>query len=472
MALVSMQLGWSNASGRLASAVASAAVTSFFGLFTVWYLRRQSLQALARAKFRRCTDKEVLAGVQEVRRRYHLSETGGFLPDSCLERLPAEFDAWEAVAADLPQLNRSKALAQRVEALPVLTAALQGASNKVLQRAYILLGSLVHSYVHREEVPWHCLDGTGEVDTMTRSERKTVPRALAEPYLEVCKVLGMPPVLTSAATDLWNWQRIDPGLPFEPGNLKQRISVTGTTSERVFHMVPCAMQAAAAEVVPKIFLADVLIKGARQEELASLLWEVAEVLRNFKRLFALIPKGVDPDVFYKVYRPLLNGFHPDGVNMKMVSPENYEGITGLKLESSGLLNSCKGPSAGQSSIILLLDIFLSVSHVKAGTAFQDEMLMYMPAEHRQLILDFRARWQAVGSISDFVKKSCQEKGETQELHEAYNASVEALLDLRRFHLATVKRYLVRTSKGTGATTWRMLLQAMLDATHASLLRLS
>ncbi|CAL1138940.1 unnamed protein product, partial [Cladocopium goreaui] len=100
---------------------------------------------------------------------------------------------------------------------------------------------------------------------------------------------------------------------------------------------------------------------------------------------------------------------------------------------------------------------------------QDEMLMYMPAEHRQMLLDFSARWQAVGGIPEFVRK-CQAVEDVDELSQAYNECVAALTELRRFHLATVRRYLMRTAKGTGATTWRMLLQDMLDATQAALLR--
>lgn len=448
-----------------ASALASAAVTSVLGLITVWYLRRQCTLLLPVK--RRCTDEEVLAKAEEVRRRYCLSEVGGFLPNDCLDRLPAEFDAWEAIASDLPRLNASKALAARVEALPVLKLG-HHRCKEVLHRAYVLLGSLVHSYVHRHEVPWHCLEAGAVAETDGRSSCRKVPKALAEPWLEVCELLHAPPVLTAAATDLWNWRKKDAALGFDPGNLEQRISLTGTSSERVFHMVPCAMQAAAGEVVPKIFLADRLIFGKRQGELALLLLEVADVLGSFKSLFAQIPKGVDPDVFYDIYRPLLNGFHPSGVIMEVATaPGN---VAGLKLESGGLMNQCKGPSAGQSTVILMLDIFLSVSHLQAGAAFQDEMLMYMPAEHRQMLLDFSARWQAVGGIPEFVRK-CQAMGQdVDELSQAYNECVAALSELRRFHLATVRRYLMRTAKGTGATTWRMLLQDMLDATQAALLR--
>ena len=52
----------------------------------------------------------------------------------------------------------------------------------------------------------------------------------------------------------------------------------------------------------------------------------------------------------------------------------------------------KGPSAGQSTMIILFDRFLGISHYnkQAGEAgpFQDEMCDYMPEQHRQLLRDF------------------------------------------------------------------------------------
>eukprot|EP00913_Durusdinium_trenchii_P023683 g22247.t1 len=51
-----------------------------------------------------------------------------------------------------------------------------------------------------------------------------------------------------------------------------------------------------------------------------------------------------------------------------------------------------------------------------------------------MVLDLRARLREVGSIPDFVKKSQGAAG--KQLQEAYNESVEAMCELRRFHLAT------------------------------------
>ncbi|CAJ1326986.1 unnamed protein product [Effrenium voratum] len=251
--------GWTWISGwRLAS----AAFSSVFGVATVWLFRRHSL--VWRRHARRCNDAEVLSGVEDVCMRYGLTKEGGFLPAACLDRLPKEFDAWEAVASELPRLNRSGRLAARLEALPQLDVA--NLKPEELRRAYVLLGSLAHSYVHRQAVPWHKLDDpTSGEDGRVPQHKARLPRQVSEPWLQVCQQLGMPPVLTAAGTDLWNWRLRDTSKPFEPANLEQRITVTGSGSERVFHMVPCAMQAAAAEVVPKIFLADVLVRKGRQE---------------------------------------------------------------------------------------------------------------------------------------------------------------------------------------------------------------
>ena len=169
-------------------------------------------------------------------------------------------------------------------------------------------------------------------------------------------------------------------------------------------------------------------------------------------------------MFYDVYRPLLNGFHPSGLKME-VSEAAADLLTKpvacvtKAVEGAGLLNKSKGPSAGQSTIILLLDSFLAVSHSESGVAFQEEMLSYMPAEHRQMVLDFRQRWHDLDSLPTII-----EKRKVHDLQEAYGECVKAFSALRRLHLSTVTSYLVRTSTGTGATTWRSLLQSMLTAT--------
>ncbi|CAE8634329.1 unnamed protein product, partial [Polarella glacialis] len=289
--------------------------------------------------------------------------------------------------------------------------------------------------------------------------------------LEVCRRLQMPAVLTAGATDLWNWRLKDAAGPWELSDMDLLTSLTGTSTERTFHMVPCAMQAAAAKVVPKLFLADVLVRGSRDRQLAALLRELKDLLARFKEIFAQIHHGVDVSTFYDVYRPLLEGFFPAGILLQgeSVVPEGVPFLSQTEPGADGggaLLNQSKGPSAGQSTI-LLIDAFLGVSHCKPGADFQAEMLTYMPALHRQMVLDYRERWADVEGVPQFVRRRQAAGGEeAPALVEAFHGCVLALRDLRRFHLSTVSRYLTRTNTGTGASAWRKLLQAMLDNTEA------
>merc|ERR1712023_404939 len=117
-------------------------------------------------------------------------------------------------------------------------------------------------------------------------------------------------------------------------------------------------------------------------------------------------------------------------------------------------------------MILLFDVLLSVSHAELGREFQDEMLSYMPEPHRAMVRDFAEKWKTTTTVRDLALARAR-AGE-RALLTAYDESVHALRDLRRFHLMTVASYLDRTNTGTGASTWRMLLQSTLDSTESSM----
>ena len=156
----------------------------------------------------------------------------------------------------------------------------------------------MHSYANGRKVPWHFLGHDDEVKHTVISPlnrnakpllaankdevRVQIPRQIAVPFSEVCEKLGLPPVLT-AAMDLWNWRLVDaqansslgkrtpstpkgigraaqdascPGMTaslfprtkgterwsWEPRRLEAMVMMTGTDTERYFHMLPCAMQ--------------------------------------------------------------------------------------------------------------------------------------------------------------------------------------------------------------------------------------
>lgn len=89
-----------------------------------------------------------------------------------------------------------------------------------------------------------------------------------------------------------------------------------------------------------------------------------------------------------------------------------------KIESKGkadgmevVWTTAKGPSAGQSTMILIFDRFLGISHFnkQGGEAgpFQEEMCDYMPAQHRQLLRDFCTKLVSNIDLVSFVA-SCAE----------------------------------------------------------------
>lgn len=472
--------------------IASAAVVAIVvgvGTTIVWKRWRRDEEHPSDEAVEGCSDSEVLAAVAAVREEYDLSETGGFLPSFCLQQLPSAFDAWEAIARNMVALNRSERFRDAIDTMPELDAAalFETARPEELRRSYLLLGMFAHSYVHGHDVPWEVLNNQGEKRPETAAtspatseiDYSVVPPQLARPWFEICRRLKMPPVLTAGATDLWNWRLVNAKLPHTLGNIELTTSLSGTSTETNFHMVPCAMQAAAADIIPKIFLADILVRGARTEQLTMLLRELTHVLKKFRDIFAFGTSGVDKDTFYDVYRPLLDGFFPDGVILAGVDASAAAAaaedlgveVAPISRKNGGLDAVCaksKGPSAGQSTMILLFDIFLGVTHCPIGAKFQKEMLIYMPEPHRRMVHDYREKWRDMSSVRQFVFENAARQG-GKALASSFEACVMALHDLRRFHLATVTRYLTRTSTGTGASTWRHLLQEILTGTEGACL---
>jgi len=281
--------------------------------------------------------------------------------------------------------------------------------------------------------------------------------------------LGMPPVLTAGAVDTWNWCLIDECKDFFPQNLRLIDSQTGTATEANFHFAPCAMQAAAGEIVPKLFQADFLVTNYADVQLTSLLLELTDVLIKFRSIFASCIKNVDRDIFYDVYRPLLGGFYPDGLVLEGIDKQLADASNNMLIDvqpegANAVRVKPKGPSAGQSAMVMLFDIFLGVDHAKAGSEFQKEMLGYMPEAHRRMVMDYKKKWDIVMPVRKYISLA----GRPRRLVNAYEGCVSALAEFRRFHFATVTRYLSRTSTGTGASSWSIMLKEMVKSTNCCL----
>ena len=67
----------------------------------------------------------------------------------------------------------------------------------------------------------------------------------------------------------------------------------------------------------------------------------------------------------------------------------------------GWITRPKGPSAGQSTMFVLLDLFLGIDHSPIASEFQTEMLIYMPRQHREMVKQFKKKLKM--SVKDFIK---------------------------------------------------------------------
>ena len=112
-----------------------------------------------------------------------------------------------------------------------------------------------------------------------------VPAVLAGPFVEVCVLLGMPPVLTAAATDLWNWKLKDDLKPITFSNLTTITTMTGTSTEIYFHITPCIMHVFAAPLIIRIFNSPGLIVQENVNELIKLLDEITNMIARCKEVF-------------------------------------------------------------------------------------------------------------------------------------------------------------------------------------------
>eukprot|EP00756_Hemistasia_phaeocysticola_P059287 Hpha_TRINITY_DN36027_c0_g1::TRINITY_DN36027_c0_g1_i1::g.170740::m.170740/K00463/IDO, INDO; indoleamine 2,3-dioxygenase len=384
----------------------------------------------------------------------------GFLPaEPCIERLTAPgWRDWEDAASSLPELNKTQRIAEVVQALPEV--AVSGLEPAELRRACVLACVLVHSYVNGPTVPWSRLpggigDGTGQ-------RRTRVPTNLARGFLDATQQLGLPPVLVATVADIWNC--VGPvGAPAREvkGASQMRLltSMTGTSAELGFHAVPGVMHRVAAPLVSRLLMElprIVRAEGAaRYNGAEALLRQMTATWRDMRDQLELTWSAVDQGIWWDVYRPLLGGFHPDGIT-----------LCGCGKGGSDLQVSPKGPSAGQSTMIALFDTAVGVRHTGEALSFQEEMLEYMPRVHADVVRRLRSELAANG-VQRGLRSIAQEKGAPRGLRDAFTEVLKEQSRFRSVHMKIASTYIQAGDQGTGASSFKDMLRETLDATAAA-----
>lgn len=270
---------------------------------------------------------------------YGLSRTLGFLGPLGQKPLHDQYEPWQSLLAQLPQLIAEGRISKAIKNLPQLDTA-QLCTDSDLQRGYVCLAFLIHGYV------W------GSNATTTKQAEDTVPPQVSEPFLDICKRIGTEPVLSYSGLCLWNWVGDTSSLE----DMQTLGSFTGTPGEAAFYLVPVLIEAEGGSLIQ--LLLDAIqsasngdfdsVKAALEQTTAAL----DRMSRHLPRLYPLL----DANMFYFELRPFLAG--GKGATDKGLP----RGMVFQRRNGSELEVQCIGGSAAQSSLFPFLDIVLGVLH--------------------------------------------------------------------------------------------------------------
>lgn len=361
---------------------------------------------------------------------------------------------------------------------------------RLVRRAHVLLAFLSHLYVHASASP---------------STSPSVPPCIARPFVIVSDKLGLPPVLTYADTVLWNWAPIVPSplATFEDNyddadegesrllestDLRIVSTFTGTSTERAFFLLSllCELRGAAvlrhmALSLDECFFAD----DVAQRRIATHLQSIATHVRALEKLMDDATKGafarakdgeraqIDPDTFYWRVRPWFNA--------------GRWTFRGARSDGGDLVTDFGGPSAGQSTLVHALDLFLGIDHrprpEKGASSSSDEggesgkqqkgkqaghdetfmmrMASYMPLHHRAFLSHLRSLKPGVHDSSttesdEFMppvralalaaQAEASLSTSSAALASAYDDAVLAMRKFRDSHMRLVARFIIAPAR--------------------------
>ncbi|OAV95037.1 hypothetical protein PTTG_05219, partial [Puccinia triticina 1-1 BBBD Race 1] len=391
----------------------------------------------------------------------------GFLPSSppvC--RLDGAWSPWEEAldAAQGLQLGLGEAdegtfqwRQMLRDELPVIDLGPLESDTGRLRRAHLVLAFLMHFYVHSRTL----LD-----ESAMSTQLEKIPKAIAVPLCAVSNLLDMPPVLTYADTVLYNWRLINPAEGFTPENIAIVTTFTNTPSEEHFFKTSVLVEVLGPTSLSLMKLAideAIVADTLSVTRIASSLLVLASLVDRLREVVERVRDHCEPSVFYWQIRPWFHG-----------GPREMEGVVDPKDKTRWLVTDFGGPSAGQSTLIHALDVFLGVDHrphpaqststnpMKQDTpsgeeTFMARMAVYMPSHHRRFLSELAACLEEHSSkITTFpslphvpthsVRSLALASPPTSDLRSSYNDCVAALGRLRSTHSKVALLYIVSQSR--------------------------
>ncbi len=384
-----------------------------------------------------------------VLEKYDLTKFG-FLPNEPIPKLDnLVFKEWEDLIDKLPELNHNGTT--RGEIMKLATFEYPQLKHPWhFKRPYVILSLLTNSYVWCESPP-----------------PKVLPEKLAVPFVKVSEYLGISPILTHAAVDLYNWELIDESKPFHLDNLKSVNLMTGTDSESWFYLIMVAIEQVGGSIIKCILDAKESISRNDTDELILNLQEMNTHLLQTCDIIKRMRNRCVPDVFWNVLRPYLSGWKN---NEDLPNGLVYEGVRDEPFELFG-------GSAAQSSLFATIDSSLGITHYdKYFARIRD----YMPVKHKDFI--------------EFVKNNINISryvGATndKDLTKMFDVCIATVTKFRQLHFGLVHSYIIKmakkdkeddgdvvseseltdSEKGTGGTELGSFLKTAINETRESML---
>lgn len=319
--------------------------------------------------------------------------------------------------------------------LEILTIDDLKTSELYLRRAHHVLGWILHFYIH----------------SLPPDAPVVIPPPITLPLLQVSAELMLPPVLTYSDDVLYNWELKTEQSPDRPApdldNLRCQTLFTGTTDEEEFYLSSARIELAgvAALELMQVILDEAFVgDDIATRRITHYLLSLSNIIRDLRTILLSVREGCNPDIFYHRIRPWFCGVDSDPQNRPWV-------FAGIEADPSlQQPTELSGPSAGQSSLVHTLDIFLGVdqyshsdsltrtSAATAKKAFLDRMQLYMPRHHRTFLNHLSANPRPLRGIVAGLNDD--------GLRDAYNEAVLALKEFRDAHMIIVAQYIIGPSR--------------------------
>ncbi|HSF66416.1 MAG TPA: hypothetical protein VLA67_03200 [Nitrospiraceae bacterium] len=387
---------------------------------------------------------------------YGISSEQGFLPEDPLETLP-DLPVLNRLGREMPKLLSARTVRRFIDEqrqlLPSIPLTWRMEEYRAAMRILSFCG---HSYV------WEVPD----------EPALKLPPQLAQPWYEVAKRLGRPPVLSYASYALDNWRRLDRTKPVQLDNIVLLQNFLGGLDEEWFVVVHIQIEREAGLGLAGLLRA---MKGAandREDDVLVGLTTLASAQTAMRDTLLRMKERCDPYVYYNRVRPYIHGWRnsptlPNGLI--------YEGVESY----AGQPQQFRGETGAQSSIVPCFDAGLGITHAPGLlTTYLQEMRDYMPPRHRAFLealenaTDDRGRPVLAGYVRD-------RRSSAPALWAAYCASVDLLAEFRQIHIGYADSYIYRqhqahgtnpTAVGTGGTPFMQYLQKHLDETKQALIQ--